>query len=328
MMKPISTLTLLLMLLICVGMHCGQDENDPPTSPNSDITLVDTDGDGIPNVDDDDIDGDGIPNASDDDMDGDGTVNTQDLDIDGDGIPNAADSDIDSDGIPNASDDDIDGDGIPNDQDPDIDGDSVANADDVDPDATSGNSNNSTGTTDGSDSSSTGIVVVAEDTVTYSFDITNGNTGTLTDSTVTVNLAEIRQELEDKEIDVSSFTVTNLSITATAASTNFISANTDKEFALTAYYLEGGTQVKVAETSAGPPSPFPVLTFSDLNSGLNLNTNLFGSSPGYFNLVDMIKDETKGTVDMRLCVELLEDLAQTGSLELVMIIEVTGKKNV
>jgi hypothetical protein len=81
------------------------------------VGTADTDGDGIPNDEDDDIDGDGIPNGEDGDVDGDGIDNSNDHEIDGDGLDNKDDGDMDGDGIDNANDDDIDGDGIKNDND-------------------------------------------------------------------------------------------------------------------------------------------------------------------------------------------------------------------
>jgi len=90
---------------------------------------LDIDGDGIPNVyedddadghynkDDDDIDGDGIPNTQDadnqNDIDGDGIPNAQDIDDDGDGIHDNVDTDKDNDGIHDSIDNDDDNDGIP-----------------------------------------------------------------------------------------------------------------------------------------------------------------------------------------------------------------------
>jgi len=64
-------------------------------------SLRDNDGDGIPNISDEDIDGDGIPNG-------------YDLDTDGDGVPNSVDDDIDDDGVANEVDVDIDGDFLRN----------------------------------------------------------------------------------------------------------------------------------------------------------------------------------------------------------------------
>lgn len=105
---------------------------------------TDTDGDGIPDVDDPDIDGDGWANEHDTDTDGDGIPNDVDTDDDGDGIPDSDDpnsptgpnqtDDIDGDGIPNDQDDDIDGDGLDNDEDTDDDGDGVDDEDDPDAD--------------------------------------------------------------------------------------------------------------------------------------------------------------------------------------------------
>ncbi len=102
------------------------DEIDPEITP-----LVDTDGDGIYDVLDDDDDNDGIPDVDE----GDGVVDT-----DGDGIPDSLDDDSDNDGIPDAEETgDSDGDGIPDSQEPagtdvttDTDGDGLT--DDIDTD--------------------------------------------------------------------------------------------------------------------------------------------------------------------------------------------------
>ncbi len=76
----------------------GNDPNDPSDGP--------------------DIDGDGLPNGEDPDVDGDGFLNAVDVDIDGDGILNSFDPDDDADGLPDAIDFDDDADGIP---DPELD---------------------------------------------------------------------------------------------------------------------------------------------------------------------------------------------------------------
>ena len=62
---------------------------------------TDTDGDGVPDEEDDDMDGDGIIDEKDDDVDGDGTPNDEDDDMDGDGTSNDEDPDIDGDGVIN-----------------------------------------------------------------------------------------------------------------------------------------------------------------------------------------------------------------------------------
>ena len=81
-----------------------------------------------------DNDGDGIPNMNDDDIDGDGIPNGFDLDVDGDGLPNSTDDDVDDDGVPNEDDVDIDGDFLRNRWDPDMDGDLLYNGRDPDAD--------------------------------------------------------------------------------------------------------------------------------------------------------------------------------------------------
>jgi CSLREA domain-containing protein/uncharacterized repeat protein (TIGR01451 family) len=116
----------------------------PPTSAVVDATAtqtpvaapppLDTDGDGIPDIDDTDDDGDGIPDAVDTDDDGDGIPDTDELDTDGDGIPDEVDTDDDGDGIPDAVDTDDDGDGIPDTGELDTDGDGIPDEVDTDDD--------------------------------------------------------------------------------------------------------------------------------------------------------------------------------------------------
>lgn len=94
----------------------------------------DTDGDGIPNIDEGtgDADGDTIPNYLDTDSDGDGILDIDEGtgDPDNDGVPNYLDSDSDGDGIPDLTEgaEDTDGDGIPNCLDGDSDGDRFSDA--------------------------------------------------------------------------------------------------------------------------------------------------------------------------------------------------------
>jgi hypothetical protein len=89
----------------------------------------DTDKDGIPDaveMQDTDTDHDGVPDYLDLDSDGDGIPDLDEgyADADGDGVPNFRDLDSDGDGIPDADEgvDDRDGDGVPNFLDRDSDG--------------------------------------------------------------------------------------------------------------------------------------------------------------------------------------------------------------
>ena len=103
-------------------MEWGDDPNNPVDSDGdgvADIFDDDSDNDGIPDSVEGagDADGDGVPNYLDDDSDGDGQLDLWEgyEDIDGDGIPNFLDTDSDDDGDPDGTDPDVDGDGIPND---------------------------------------------------------------------------------------------------------------------------------------------------------------------------------------------------------------------
>uniref|UniRef100_UPI002616639E DUF7507 domain-containing protein n=1 Tax=uncultured Aquimarina sp. TaxID=575652 RepID=UPI002616639E len=155
----------------------GDGDPDDPT-----ISFLDSDGDGIPNVDDLDDDNDGITDVEEQngdpnlDTDGDGIIDSQDLDADGDGVNDVVESghgqlDLDGDGrldgpfgddgIPDVVQDDpdggdvnydpqdSDGDGIDDFQDVDDDGDGVDTAEEnPDPD---GDGDPDTGDTQDSD---------------------------------------------------------------------------------------------------------------------------------------------------------------------------------
>ena len=106
------------------------------------LALVDTDGDGIPNLTDTDDDGDGIPDSVEGtvDTDGDGVIDALDTDSDNDGILDSVEgsTDTDGDGIANFRDLDSDNDGINDavegDGTPDTDGDSKPDYLDLDSD--------------------------------------------------------------------------------------------------------------------------------------------------------------------------------------------------
>ncbi len=90
-----------------------QDGGDLPGAADSG-TVLDTDGDGIPDAEESsrDADGDGVSDADDDDIDGDGILNADELgdldpktpprDSDGDGVPDYLDTDSDDDGVSDA----------------------------------------------------------------------------------------------------------------------------------------------------------------------------------------------------------------------------------
>ena len=94
-----------------------ETDTDGDGIPDAIEGLGDPDGDGVPNLEDDDSDGDGIPDAVEGrrDADGDGVANSLDLDSDDDGIPDATElrADPDADGIPAYLDSDSDNDGLP-----------------------------------------------------------------------------------------------------------------------------------------------------------------------------------------------------------------------
>jgi len=326
--------------------------------------LIDTDGDKIPNINDIDIDGDGIPNVEDDDIDGDGILNINDDDIDGDGIKNIDDNDIDGDGVPNNKDGDLDGDGTVNSQDDDIDGDGIANSDDIDIDgdgiinsqdndidgdgipndvdpAPNGQSTDTANGTQGTSNSgadknigenddtvpSTGLAVEASDDYSVDFTFTSTAAGTTTSQTERVELQDIRDEVANNNIDLPSAYVKDLSISASAASRQFITSNAGVRCVIKVYYQEVGdpsTKTLVAQTPE-PGGVFGVITFGDLNAGVSLNAGLFVAMPGYAEYMNIIKDESKAEVEMVTEVTNIDALSATGTIELNVETTMAGK---
>ncbi len=123
----------------------ADDDNDGILDVNESGKSKDHDNDGIPDVTDTDDDGDGIPDVTDDhddDFDNDGIRDTRDRDDDNDGIDDKKDSkphDSDNDGKDNDDDDDDDNDGKNDDKDDDDDNDGE-NDDEEDEDENDDNS--------------------------------------------------------------------------------------------------------------------------------------------------------------------------------------------
>jgi hypothetical protein len=88
---------------------CTSDNSSEGNCQSTSDCKKDSDGDGVPDNEDEDDDNDGIPDDEDDDDDGDGIPDDQDQDN--------LNQDTDGDGIPDSEDTDDDGDGIPDDQD-------------------------------------------------------------------------------------------------------------------------------------------------------------------------------------------------------------------
>ncbi|HET6612920.1 MAG TPA: hypothetical protein VFG83_13060 [Kofleriaceae bacterium] len=97
-------------------------------------TMVDTDGDGTPDYQDEDSDADGVSDA---DESGDGDPQTTPPDSDGDSVPDFQDTDSDQNGRPDGIDGtgDLDGDGTGDFADGDDDGDGLSDASEIGPDA-------------------------------------------------------------------------------------------------------------------------------------------------------------------------------------------------
>ncbi|MFP4013981.1 MAG: hypothetical protein ACLFVQ_07865 [Chitinispirillaceae bacterium] len=353
------------VMLLCTGViwvmsGCLNDKGNPGSSETENLSDIDNDGipdiydddidgdgipntedddidgDGIPNIEDDDIDGDGIPNIDDNDIDGDGIPNTEDDDIDGDGIPNIEDDDIDGDGIPNADDNDIDGDGIPNTEDDDIDGDGIPNDQDTTPGGTGSDIDGTQGDTNtgpdrnegetGDDDYVSGIAVVATDTLDFSFEVSSELSGTKITENESVSLQDIRDEVSENGIALSTVEVMDLKVKAVQNSA-LIQDNRNARVVIKVYYNEGAGQVKMLETAATEGLAGPVVTAGSLLEGLDLNEEIFGSNPGFSNFLKLIKDESKSNVTVTAEIELLDDITlSSNDLTLQLLLTTGGKK--
>lgn len=152
----------------------------------------DTDGDQIPNRDDDDDDNDGIPDIDDLDADGDGR---EDNDHDGDGIENGDDIDDDNDGINDSVDRDDDNDGKLDEDDDDDDNDGVS--DDSDEDTTQDTSGTNTGSTPASEPSA-GRLLAAQCSQCHG---TDGHSLNDIDSLAGEGKGEIIEEMREMHAD-------------------------------------------------------------------------------------------------------------------------------
>ncbi len=322
------------------------DDNDIDGDGIINEQDADIDGDGTTNTNDDDSDGDGIDNIDDNDIDGDGIINEQDADIDGDGASNGQDADLDNDGIPNGDDIDIDGDGISNSEDSDIDNDGTSNNQDSTPggtgtdvDGTQGDTNTGTDTDDGTANTGTdtntgetgtddyvpGLGVVAVDTVAYTLKIpTSQGTGTISTSE-TINLQKVRDEIENNDIALSTFDLTDLSI-ITSASNSFVQANSDTRIVVTVSYLDAGNnKIPVLESVAADGPVATVLTIGDLASGIRLNDDVFAVPAGFNSFTGLIKNESTPSVSTVIDINFLDAPSQGGAdLDVDFILRATG----
>lgn len=297
------------------GIDNGQDSDvDGDGIDNGEDPDVDNDG--IPNQADNDVDGDGVVNAQDNDVDGDGIDNGSDPDVDGDGIDNGSDPDVDGDGMPNSSDPDIDGDGVPNAQDPDRDGDGIPNAQDPDPD----------GGAPDDPGGSEGLVIPVTDTIKLTFEINQTTKGHVSTSADVLDFAEVRDRIDNENIELSTVSVVDFWAVAAPASQNFVAANADVAVIFSASYInDSGDKVVVVTTPSGPPSPFPYAEIGLLKDGVSRNHGLYVDQ-GYVDMKSMIKDRSVQSMVVEADLKLVDDLKSTGRMEVWLVIKFTGNK--
>jgi hypothetical protein len=229
------------------------------------------------------------------------------VDTDKDGIPNVSDTDIDNDGILNTIDKDIDGDGIPNNTDSDANGDGI-------PDSLENNY-------------TSGIGVVAVDTVGYSLSLNAVAKNVTTSATEIIDLNSVRKVITDNKIVLSTFSLTDLSIVASDAN-GFIQANSNKHIVVKVSYFDQSNNKILALESAASTSGVagPVLTMGDLEKGIDLNKEIFGSDPGFQNFTDMVKDASKPAVTTVIEVTFIDEPSLgSGNLNLNFILKAAGK---
>ncbi len=285
----------------------------------------DIDGDGIANIDDPDIDGDGILNTEDPDMDGDGILNTEDPDMDGDGIINELDGDMDGDGILNTEDPDMDGDGIDNSIDPDIDGDGILNEVDTDMDGDGiDNGSDPDANGDGIDENTNidaGVTVKVEQLDTTGFETFASGLTVLT-FYHTVDLADIRQKIQDENLQLGTVQIEDLTITLVNSgdAAEFVADYPNNKLTVEGSFTEG---VKQQVVYSLPNSITPTM----LSNGISIGAkNVFVNATGFSQLNKSIQDASKPSTKVQIDLILTEPLAKEYQLSFEFAIDVLGKK--
>ncbi len=185
----------------------------------------------------------------------------------------------------------------------------------------SGTGDDQTSSDDGSDE---GIVTNASDTVEFTFQINSTTAGEVIVVEESVDLQDIRDEIRDNNISLSSFEIIDMILRPKNAE-DFIQSNSSASFVFSADWDNNGTKERVVETDTPSSLAGDPLTFSELGSTVNLTSGLYVSSPGFSNFRSEIKDETSATTTITSKLELLDDIDSPSDLTIQVIIKITGK---
>ncbi|MFW5960149.1 MAG: hypothetical protein ACOCSE_03395 [Chitinivibrionales bacterium] len=178
--------------------------------------------------------------------------------------------------------------------------------------------------TSSDDETDEGIVTNASDTVEFTFQINSTTAGEVIVVEESVDLQDIRDEIRDNNISLSSFEIIDMILRPKNAE-DFIQSNSSASFVFRADWDNNGTKEGVVETNTPSSLAGDPPTFSELGSTLNLNNGLYVSSPGFSNFRSEIKDETSGATTITSKLELLEDIDSPSDLTIQVIIKITGK---
>ena len=317
-----------LLVSTTVFSGCAMISNAPAKTDTKNPTPTDLDGDGVKNIDDNDLDGDGIINSKDSDIDNDGIINTQDSDIDGDLIINSSDIDIDGDGIINSEDLDIDSDGILNELDTDLDGDNTA--DDPETAHTKGTEGPQNDDEDininGSSAGQNGVVVVIDRSVKVPLRaiVTPG----VLQGADTIDLASIRSDAEDQNVDLKNITISNIRVQADSASLAFVNAHKDLNIKLVVSQTNLTTGISsIVANSPGAGDFFPMLTLGNFASGVELNAGLYAGT-GFESFVSCLSDTTIPNVGVTAVLTLPEGITLPTNFGVQVMVEVQGKAQI
>ena len=172
------------------------------------------------------------------------------------------------------------------------------------------------------DKTGNGLTVSITDSTTVTVQLKDLTKSTFSD-TSSIDLADIRKQLKDKNIDLSSINITGLAVSYGDSSAKFLLANQDVKFVLKIYVKESSDSGigKVAlETSAMAP-----LAFSETQVVFQLQQQIFANPSGFPLVKSGIQDVTKSELKVRAELTLIDAMKVVGMLKVNFVATVSGK---
>ena len=172
-----------------------------------------------------------------------------------------------------------------------------------------------------------GLVVTFTDTTQITIHFNDITKTVFADSEV-FDLLDIRQKLRDNEMDSSTVSITNLSASFDNSTLAFLTSNSGKAYVFQVFTRDPATTALAKLTLESSSSPSAILTFDPANPPMELNNQLFGNAAGFSDLVRAIQG-TSASIQAKAEMTLVPGpLADTGTVDVNLVITVSGKKKI